>query len=477
MIYADDWQLPFVSDVVEWADAAVIIPERYAINSREILEAIPHERKCQMRQKALEYYDTYLETGLKTMTWIVNGLESLATRNVDSYTGNYDSVQSSPQQTCSPKSPLVDQTLCYRDDIQREWLESNQEVLPPVMLMLTSIGWNNPKPGKKFPRYTWYRGLRTRELVEGVINHKWFHPGGSSMFMDRTMEFHSNVTYVFFLDFETCAEPSYPHYKNGTRSNADTEGGRWNEYRDFSQKMLKAVWRQIGDAQNVSWKLVYFDCSRKGSFALRENNLDPRFAVASVSAMRYHAVEEVDQGLVLPAYRHYEMTLEQRTAVATCREDARPILLSFSGHLHSRPRSLLRKLHNGKDVMIGTPQDLRPMMNNATDFYFELAAQSSFAAVPRGWHVGTSRLTEVMSAGAIPVIIADYWILPMAHAINWTEIAVIVAEEDTTNVLQVVTQISLEERCRMRQRMMQVYHKYISTGDGVIDGLVQGLYQ
>jgi glucuronyl/N-acetylglucosaminyl transferase EXT1 len=479
VVYADDWQLPFTFDVVDWQEAVVIIPEIDAEKSREILEAIPHEKRCRMRQKALEIYESHLATPLKTMATIIEGMERLAQRDMKTYTGDRKQVQPSSvafleSGLCAP-SPITDHTLCYRDNIERPWLGDTSKELPPVMLLLSSYGWNNPKPERKHPIGTWYRSMRTRELVEGVINHPMFHPNGFEKYINHGMKLYSKVTYIFFLDMESCAEPSYPHYgyQKGLVMNADTSGGRTIQFKDRSHRYLKDLWRVV-ELMGIDFRVVFFDCSRTGPFALRENNRDPHLSLASVSASRSQVLEGFDQGMPLPAYRSFALSENLRAGI--CNDEKRPILLSFSGHLYSHPRKLLRELHNGNDVLIGSPKEHREWMDNSTaDPYFDLAVRSQFAAVPRGLHLGTSRLVEMMSAGAIPVIFADHWVLPLDRTIPWSEIAVILPEEDARIAVELLSSISTEKRCQMRTKMMEMYDKYLATGEGVISGLVKGI--
>lgn len=106
----------------------------------------------------------------------------------------------------SIESPLNDKTLMWDSSVDRVWMRTNQHVeRPPAVLTLTNLYWNH--------RNQPYRGLknfrtkRTRELIEGVINHPWFDPtvweelvqkGGSSRWKNDT----STRIYVFF-DYDT----------------------------------------------------------------------------------------------------------------------------------------------------------------------------------------------------------------------------------------------------------------------------------
>jgi hypothetical protein len=311
--------------------------------------------------------------------------------------------------------------------------------------------------------------------VEGIINHRWFHPTAFEAFVNLNMTMFENVTYILFLDVETCAQPSYPYFGKGTRGNADVYGGRTDDLREQAVAILKRLWRIILRLEaSIKWKVVLFSCRKSGPFQFRKDKPDEHLVIASTSALRYQVLEGIDQGLPFPPYRRYCLSAKQREAVSNCNDEDRPYLLTFSGHLYARSRKLLKQLHNGKDIMVGTPWELQEALG-VHDPYFRLASQSKFAAVPRGSYIGTSRLMEVISAGAIPVILADHWVLPLSKVINWTEIAVILPEEEASKAAAVVSSLSKDARCIMRMRLMEVYDNYLVTGEGIIDGLVRGV--
>jgi Exostosin family len=86
------------------------------------------------------------------------------------------------------------------------------------------------------------------------------------------------------------------------------------------------------------------------------------------------------------------------------------------------------------------------------------------------------RFSEVMSVGSIPVIYADDWMLPFGkHLINWTETSVVIPESEVLNSSHILTQINMEQRCRMRQNVLRIFREYMETGRGVIKGIVESL--
>jgi hypothetical protein len=116
---------------------------------------------------------------------------------------------------------------------------------------------------------------------------------------------------------------------------------------------------------------------------------------------------------------------------------------------------------------------------NESDSYFALALASSFCAIPRGQAaLGSSRLLEMMSAGCIPVLLADDWVLPSRLAIPWNDIAIHVPEREVLHTVSTfLRNISEAQQCTMRMRMIQVYDDYLSTERAIVKGLVDGLQQ
>lgn len=64
-----------------------------------------------------------------------------------------------------------------------------------------------------------------------------------------------------------------------------------------------------------------------------------------------------------------------------------------------------------------------------------------FCLRPLGWAPWSPRLVESVVFGCIPVIIADYIVLPFADAIYWEDIGVFVAEKDVPYLHTILTSI------------------------------------
>ena len=49
----------------------------------------------------------------------------------------------------------------------------------------------------------------------------------------------------------------------------------------------------------------------------------------------------------------------------------------------------------------------------------------------------------------------------------------IIREQNISNTLNILSQISMEQRCRTRQRNVEIYRKYIETGRGTVKGIIE----
>jgi hypothetical protein len=113
---------------------------------------------------------------------------------------------------------------------------------------------------------------------------------------------------------------------------------------------------------------------------------------------------------------------------------------------------------------------------NRTYSFGDLLAGSKFAACPRGDNRFSYRFTEILSAGAIPVVHSDGWVLPFREElVDWKECALHIPEKNINVTVEIISQIDDKKRCQMRKRCYEVYQKYMRTTEGTITGIVEGL--
>ena len=304
-VYADNWLLPFGKDLINWTEAAVIIPEAETLDTVSILSKFSAEQRCRMRQKVYEMYRKYMETGRGVIRGIIENFEL-------SFAG--DMNRSSSMETSTVQEPvpefamlfnesaltlIYDRTAKWDSQIERLWLDSSGPA-PPAMLVLTSFAWNHPNQTYGMNQY---RGIRSGELYEGIVNHPWFHPTAWEDIQAGRMPI-SNVTrYYVFFDFETCRENNYPSYGHGPIANRDSKFGRGDDLGDVDLYLENLLSLTLFQLANV--KGVVFECGGngpnpklkrfRGEFSARKQT----FAYISES-VRWFKSGPYDQGLPPP---------------------------------------------------------------------------------------------------------------------------------------------------------------------------------
>lgn len=95
-----------------------------------------------------------------------------------------------------------------------------------------------------------------------------------------------------------------------------------------------------------------------------------------------------------------------------------------------------------------------------TPFYNE-HMNSVFVLVPRGDERWTYRFSEVIGAGAIPVVIADGLSLPYEEIIDWNKAAIVVPENMLHRLIEYLP--TRAKQTKMLQEVRKINHRYFST--------------
>jgi len=401
---------------------------------------------------------------------------------------------------------LNDRTIQLSSGIERLWLPlpsgGAQRQPPPAKVLLTNYGWNHPN---QTIGLQYVRSARQRELLQGVVDHPWFVPGGWEDVVSGSAQADRNVRYYIFLDVETCFEMRYPKYHGrGMVDVADREGNRTVKHKkeaecyrirscSYVPRALDAISHFFAFDDRRGKKepfatLVLLTCRGDGVPAgFRKKFAGSSLAVASVSSTREELVDEIDQGLPPPAIKPIALTPTQERDIETCdaeNDDKRPFLLTFSGAGRGESsRQALMALNNNKDIytvprkVLDDAEEQQESGDKAVS-YEDLLVKAKFSAAPRGTNLFSYRFTEVLSAGSIPVVHADGWVLPFRkELVHWEEreCAVIIPESKANETERILRSISRGDRCRMRKRCYEVYKKYMVDGTAVIRGVIEGL--
>ena len=137
-------------------------------------------------------------------------------------------------------------------------------------------------------------------------------------------------------------------------------------------------------------------------------------------------------------------------------------------------RKKLRNIHNGKDVLVisGSHTDV----NQTNETYSSLLFKAIFSGAPRGDNLFSYRFPEVLSAGAIPVVHADDWVLPLHHnLVDWSQCIVRIPEAKVNDTVNILREISDNERCRMRRYCYDVYQKWMINPEANIAGMLDSI--
>jgi hypothetical protein len=143
-------------------------------------------------------------------------------------------------------------------------------------------------------------------------------------------------------------------------------------------------------------------------------------------------------------------------------------------------RTAAAKLHNGGDVIVelsGAKGNCGPndygKVACGVGTYRQLMTNTDFALVIRGDNLYSYRFLEVLSAGAVPVILADKWVLPFFEVIDYSKFAIVVPEMDVGTVADTVRAIPAEVVCAMRREALRVFRKHFKTFDAQLETFMQ----
>eukprot|EP01104_Vermistella_antarctica_P001302 TRINITY_DN11354_c0_g1_i1.p1 TRINITY_DN11354_c0_g1~~TRINITY_DN11354_c0_g1_i1.p1 ORF type:complete len:443 (-),score=53.80 TRINITY_DN11354_c0_g1_i1:104-1432(-) len=124
-------------------------------------------------------------------------------------------------------------------------------------------------------------------------------------------------------------------------------------------------------------------------------------------------------------------------------------------------RRLIQKVHNGKDIIAVHAKDPR------YDFKSTMA-DTQFALVPRGNGLHTYRLIEAMSAGCIPVLLCDGYVLPFGDKVPWSSFTIQIPEEKFREVPNILHAIPMSEMRRMQREAILAYETFFKSWDVMI---------
>lgn len=384
---------------------------------------------------------------------------------------------------------INDRTMRLSPYVDRLWLHNGvimpkgNEPKPKVKLILTEMGWNQPNVEKGLE---FVRSLRLREIMQAVIDHPLFDPTFSwNDMVSGKLEIDPDIQYFVFMDVETCFESNYPNYAGDFPPNADRAANRTvkralhctcldiNACHFIDQALAAPLFKKAPTA-----RMFFFDCRGFGPDVnfRRERQKTPQLSIVSISSEPKQLLGASDMGQPPPAVNPIRLTYQERQEIReTCDQEKRKYLLSCVGAVRNDIRKNLFELHDeAKGVILMQSPHFKEKFGSQLS-YRDVLQQSLFAATPRGDNRFSYRFTEVLSAGAIPVIHSDGWVLPFRRElIDWAEeCAVIIPENQVASTIDILQNITTEERCRRRRRCYEVYTEYMANAEGTVAGVIE----
>lgn len=134
----------------------------------------------------------------------------------------------------------------------------------------------------------------------------------------------------------------------------------------------------------------------------------------------------------------------------------RSILAFFAGGNHGYVRERLFKYWGNKqddDIQVYTylPKDRN---------YTELLSQSKYCLCPSGYEVASSRLTEAIYTGCVPVVIKDHYVLPYSDVLDWSQFSVQVPVDKIPEIKKILEDIPFSKYMEMQKKVIEVQRHF-----------------
>ncbi|KAH7425597.1 hypothetical protein KP509_11G061600 [Ceratopteris richardii] len=161
------------------------------------------------------------------------------------------------------------------------------------------------------------------------------------------------------------------------------------------------------------------------------------------------------------------------------------------GNFRSNPQ--FRALDNGNDTIVAvtcrhvTNDKIRwrhPEEGAGCDedevlyqrYSFQDLMNTTFGLAPAGRSPSSYRLIEILSAGAIPVLIADNYVKPLGGLIQWDRCLLEFSTSRMERILPMIRAIGRTEMRRRQRYCLLVYHQYLKDDVTLARSLIHALY-
>lgn len=134
----------------------------------------------------------------------------------------------------------------------------------------------------------------------------------------------------------------------------------------------------------------------------------------------------------------------------------RSIFAFFAGGIHGYVRKrLFEHWGNNEDNDIQVYNYL-PKGENHTEWL----TKSKYCLCPSGYEVASSRLTEAIYVGCVPVIIKSHYVIPYSDVLDWSQFSVQVPVDDIPNLKSILQDIPFSKYLEMQRKLMEVQRHF-----------------
>lgn len=95
--------------------------------------------------------------------------------------------------------------------------------------------------------------------------------------------------------------------------------------------------------------------------------------------------------------------------------------------------------------------------------YPEILTEGKFCLVVRAARLGQMALSDALSAGCIPVVVADEYVLPFSEVLDWKRASIRIREDELLDVVGILKGISEARVSEMRSQALLIWERYFSS--------------
>lgn len=384
---------------------------------------------------------------------------------------------------------------------------SDQRELKYRDITFTRMGWFHPDREKSL---TFARSQTLKHLSDAILQHERYN---ESAWDDLEQSPDDSRPIVAFLDVETCGEVNWPYFGGDLNISSDKSNGRAPLRFRSMLKVCDAVRKALDSpAMKASphSRLVILNCAYPLSHqdkdewfpecanGDRDSEIYEKLVIAHLSKHQETIHPTNDFGIApLPA-RPVSLNATELKAIEDCSLESRPLLFSFQGRARVYFPEFKKYFDNlkGRDdihVVFSNKhyeesnrtnsmgqKVLNPLRGKSQEknSFYKLMRQTRFVGTPRGDKLFSYRFSEVLSAGAIPVVYADDYVLPYTRdVVHWDDnsLAIIIPQKKVNQTLDIIQNFTDRQICTMQQNALKFYNNYVKDSAGRLRGIIQVL--